>query len=123
MLFRLSAIGIAAGVLVAPVIAAGPAGAVANDAPAVPTTAASAAPMLMPEVRGLILQRAVRTVRAITGEADLDLRFVNRKDAREVINQQNWEVCAQAPAPGRAISEQTLRVTLYVKRPGTRGCS
>ena len=77
----------------------------------------------MPEVRGLILQRAVRTVYLATGEADLDFRFVNRKDVREVINQQNWEVCAQSPAPGKAISQKTLRVTLYVKRPGTRGCS
>lgn len=100
---------------------AAPAGA-AVDATEVPRPAASA-PLIMPELRTMVLQRAVRTLHAATGNAELDLRFVNRKDVREVINQQNWEVCAQSPGAGRAIPQKTMRVTLYVKRPGSRGCS
>lgn len=93
----------------------------ANDATA-PVPAAKAA-LVMPELRTMVLQRAVRTLHAATGNADLDLRFVNRKDVREVINQQNWEVCAQNPSAGKTISQKTKRVILYVKRPGSRGCS
>ncbi|WNG88945.1 hypothetical protein C6A87_006990 [Mycobacterium sp. ITM-2016-00317] len=116
-----------------PVIAAGltlgatlgvsaPAGA-ANEAVAQAPAPTASAPLIMPEVRTMVLQRAVRTLHAATSNAELDLRFVNRKDVREVINQQNWEVCAQSPSAGRAISQKTMRVILYVKRPGSRGCS
>lgn len=94
----------------------------ASDVAPTPVPAASAA-LIMPELRTMVLQRAVRTLHAATGNADLDLRFVNRKDVRDVINQQNWEVCAQNPSAGRTISQKTKRVILYVKRPGSRGCS
>jgi hypothetical protein len=101
---------------------AAPAGA-ANEAPAPAPQPAASAPLIMPELRTMVLQRAVRTLHAATGNAELDLRFINRKDVREVINQQNWEVCAQSPGAGRTISQKTKRVILYVKRPGSRGCS
>lgn len=95
----------------------------ANEATRTLPQQPASAPLVMPELRGLVLQKAVRTLHAATGNAELDLRFVNRKDIREVINQQNWEVCAQSPGPNRNISQKTKRVILYVKRPGTRGCS
>ena len=79
-------------------------------------------PWEMPDVRGETLQRAIDSVLSVTGDVDLDLDIRNRKDARQVINYTNWEVCAQAPRGGESISQKTKRVILVVRRPMTSGC-
>ena len=98
----------------------------AAPAMAAPVVVAPQAPTevwVMPNVRNLVLSQAVKAVRDVTGQAEIDLRMVDRKNGQAVINQSNWEVCAQSPAAGRAISQSTKRVFLYVKRFNQRTCS
>ncbi|MBX7435255.1 hypothetical protein JDV09_24605 [Mycobacterium sp. Y57] len=90
-----------------------------------PATAAqdgNAGPWVMPDVRTETLSRAINSVLDVTGDVDLDLRILNRKNTQQVINYTNWEVCAQSPRGGSEISQKTMRVILAVRRPGTRGC-
>lgn len=86
---------------------------------------ASAAPAawVMPDVRNMVLQQAIKEVRETTGGAELDLRTVDLKNGQEVINETNWEVCFQSPAAGKTISQKSKRVNLYVKRFNQQGCS
>lgn len=104
----------------AAVVAAG--GVLTLAAPAAAAQDGNPGPWEMPDVRGEILQRAINSVLDVTGDVDLDLELRNRKNAQEVINYTNWEVCAQAPRGGQNISQKAKRVILVVRRPMTRGC-
>lgn len=85
---------------------------------------ASAAPAawVMPDVRGMVLSKAVKAVQEVTGPG-LKLRIVDLKNGQDVINQTNWAVCYESPRGGRPISQKTKRVSLYVKRFNHDGCS
>ena len=107
-------------VALAAVVAAG--GVVTLSAPAAAAQEGNAGPWEMPDVRGEILQRAINSVLDVTGDVDLDVELRNRKNAQEVINYTNWEVCAQSPRGGQIIPKKTKRVVLLVRRPNTTGC-
>ncbi|MCG7580095.1 hypothetical protein [Mycolicibacterium sp. OfavD-34-C] len=97
-------------------------GVVGVAAPAAAAQEGNSGPWEMPNVRGEILQRAIKSVQDVAGDVELDLRILNRLNAQEVINYTNWEVCAHGPSAGSEISKKTKRVNLYVRRPNTRGC-
>ena len=97
-------------------------GMVGVAAPAAAAQDGNPGPWEMPDVRGEILQRAINSVLDVTGDVDLDLELRNRKNAQEVINYTNWEVCAQSPRGGQNINKKSMRVILVVRRPMTRGC-
>ena len=97
-------------------------GMLAVAAPAVAAQEGNPGPWEMPDVRGEILQRAINSVLDVTGDVDLNLDIRNRKNAQEVINYTNWEVCSQAPRGGQSISQKSKRVILVVRRPNTSGC-
>ncbi|MGE2836593.1 hypothetical protein [Mycobacterium sp. SMC-4] len=77
----------------------------------------------MPDVRGLILQRAVKDVAAVAAPVELDFRFQDSKGVREVINLSNWTVCATSPSRGSRINPKTKRVIMAVKRAADDTCS
>lgn len=87
-----------------------------------PTTAAPAA-WVMPNVRNMVLQQAVKAIREVTGPAELDLRVLDKRNGQQVMNQTNWEVCAQGPSAGNEISQKSRRIVLYVKRFNQKTCS
>ena len=84
----------------------------------------SAAPAqwVMPNVKDMVLKKALKTVREVTGPAELKVRLIDRRNGQEVHNETNWQVCAQSPGPGKAISQKSKRVALYVKRFNQRSC-
>ena len=85
----------------------------------------SAAPVswTMPNVRGEILKRAIKTVQETTGVPGLKLKFVDLKNGQDVHNKTNWVVCWQSPRAGKLISQKSKRVNLYVKRFNQKSCS
>ena len=95
---------------------------VASPVAAAQDSTGTSGPYEMPEVKAMTLQKAVDSVLAVTGDADLNLQIQNRKDVREVINYTNWEVCGQWPSGGSEISQKSMRVVLVVRRPNTSGC-
>lgn len=76
----------------------------------------------MPDVRQMILQRAVDTVAAVAAPAELDYYFQDTKGPREVINLTNWTVCATSPSRGGRINPKTKRVIFAVKRAADDTC-
>ncbi len=76
----------------------------------------------MPNVRGEILSKAVKTVRETTGVQGLNFRFIDRRNGQDVHNQTNWVVCYQVPLVGKKISQKSKRVSLYVKRFNQKSC-
>ena len=84
----------------------------------------SAAPAVwtMPNVKDMVLSKAVKTVEEATGSADLDIKLYDRRNVQDIINYSNWAVCYQSPAAGNPISQKTKRVSLYVKRFNQQSC-
>lgn len=76
----------------------------------------------MPDVRNMVLSKAVKSVEEATDSAELDLKFIDNRNVQEIINQTNWSVCYQYPAAGNAISQKTKKVLLYVKRFNQQSC-
>ena len=70
----------------------------------------------MPDVRGEVLANAVKDVQAVTGDVELDLRFLPRSVNQEVLNLTNWAVCATSPTRGADISQKSRRVLFSVRR-------
>ena len=81
---QMVAAGMASAMVVASVGLAGP--------------AAAADQWEMPDVRGEILQTAINDVRSVTGDVELDLRFVPRNVNQVVYNYTNWAVCSTSPS-------------------------
>lgn len=84
---------------------------------------AAPASWVMPDLRGIVLKQAIKDVREVAGGTQLDVRVTDLKNGQDVINHTNWEVCYTSPIRGRAISQKTKRVNLYVKRFNHTGCS
>ena len=77
--------------------------------------AAAADKWTMPDVRGEILESAIKDVQSATGEVELDLRF--QPNVNQVVyNYTNWAVCATSPSRGREISQKTKRVIFALRR-------
>ena len=85
---------------------------------------ASAAPAswTMPDVRGQILNRAVKTVQETTGVPGLKFRYLDRRNGQDVHNESNWIVCAQSPGAGKTVPQKRKTVALYVKRFNQKSC-
>jgi len=103
----LAAIAMTLGILAATIGAAAPAAAVS---------------WTMPDVRGEVLKRAVKTVQETTGVEGLNFRFIDRRNGQDVHNRANWVVCYQVPLAGKKISQKTKRVSLYVKGFNQESC-
>ncbi|MGE0783576.1 hypothetical protein, partial [Mycolicibacterium sp.] len=88
----ISSIMCTAAVLAGTIGLAGPAAAAQDPTP----TPAPASQWVMPNVRGMILQRAMNEIFAVTGTTDLDIRTQDTKGTREQINLTNWTVCGQS---------------------------
>ncbi|WP_163726189.1 hypothetical protein [Mycolicibacterium psychrotolerans] len=71
---------------------------------------------VMPDVRGEVLETAIKDVRSVTGDVELDLRFVPRNVNQVVYNYTNWAVCATSPSRERVISQKTKRVIFSLRR-------
>ena len=106
----LAALSMTLGILAATIGFAGP-------------VSAAPAKWVMPNVRNMVLNQAVKAVREVTGPAELKLQMVDLKNGQEVHNETNWQVCGQSPRAGSEISQKTKRVNLYVKRFNQQGCS
>ncbi|RZT18912.1 hypothetical protein EV589_3174 [Mycobacterium sp. BK558] len=78
--------------------------------------AAAAEKWVMPSVGGEILETAINDVRAVTGDVELDLRFVPRHVNQVVYNYTNWAVCTTSPRPGSEISQKSKRVIFSLRR-------
>jgi len=90
---------------------------------AVPAMAAPTTKWVMPNVRNLVLQKAIDAVLDVTGPVDLNITPVDLKNGQDVYNLTNWQVCSQSPRSGAEISQAKKAVTLYVKRFNQTGCS
>ena len=99
---QMVAAAMASAMVVASVGLAGPAGA--------------AEKWTMPDVRGEVLETAIRDVQAVTGDVELDLRFVPRNVNQVVYNYTNWAVCSTSPSRGSEISQKTKRVIFSLRR-------
>lgn len=85
-------------------------------------TAAAAPPWVMPDVRGMNLQQANNTVKAVTDEKDLVVNSINLTGApQQQINLTNWIVCSQSPRAGGRIGAKT-NIVVGVRRPNS-SCS
>ncbi|UXA19277.1 hypothetical protein [Mycobacterium sp. SMC-4] len=90
---------------------------------AAPAAAQNPAPVwVMPDVRGMLLQRAVNAVSSIAAPEELTFRYVDTKGVREVKNLTNWTVCATSPSRGSRINPETKRVIMAVKRAADTTC-
>lgn len=78
--------------------------------------ASAAEKWTMPDVRGEVLETAIKDVRSVTGDVELDLRFVPRNVNQDVYNLTNWAVCATSPSRGSEISQKTKRVIFSLRR-------
>ncbi|MCV7370605.1 hypothetical protein CRI77_15270 [Mycolicibacterium duvalii] len=76
----------------------------------------------MPDVRGMILQRAVKDVAEVAAPAELNFVFQDTKGPREVINLTNWTVCATSPSRNGRINPKTKQVIFAVKRAADATC-
>ncbi|MHA0286108.1 hypothetical protein ACXYX3_06590 [Mycobacterium sp. C3-094] len=77
--------------------------------------AAAADKWTMPDVRGEVLESAIKDVRSVTGDVELDLRF--QPNVNQVVyNYSNWAVCATSPRRGGEISQKTKRVIFALRR-------
>lgn len=79
-------------------------------------SATAAEGWVMPNLRGEVLQTAISDIHGITGDAELNMRYIPTHVNQNVYNFTNWAVCAQTPSPGKEISQKTKRVVLYVRR-------
>ncbi len=106
-----SAFSMALGILAATIWFAGP----VSGAPAT---------WVMPNVKDMVLQRAVKAVREAAGPAELNLNLEDARNGQTVHNQTNWVVCYQTPRAGKTIPPKTgeVYVYLYVKRFNQSSC-
>ena len=87
----------------------------------------SAAPATwqMPNVKNMVLHKAVKAVRDAAGPAELNLNLEDSRNGQAVHNQTNWQVCYQSPSAGKTITQkaEATYVYLYVKRFNQSGSS
>ncbi|WP_006244332.1 hypothetical protein [Mycolicibacterium tusciae] len=101
------------------VVAAGPAGAHADDGL---IQYGEPDPLwVMPDLEDQILSRAEQEVEVDVEQMPLTFTIV-APNHEPVYNLQNWVVCGESPATGSKLSAKTKSVTLEVKRPGGGQC-
>jgi len=101
------------------IVAAGPAGAHADDGL---IQYGEPDPLwVMPDLKDQILSRAEQEVEVDVEQMPLTFKVV-APNHEPVYNLQNWVVCGESPAPGSKLSAKTKSVTLQVERPGAEHC-
>lgn len=101
------------------IIAAGPAGAHADDAL---IQYGEPDPLwVMPDLKDRVLSRAEDEVEVDVEQMPLVFKVV-APNHEAVYNLQNWIVCGESPGKGSKLSEKTKSVTLEVERPGGTHC-
>ncbi|MGZ5391095.1 MAG: hypothetical protein ACXWD3_04430 [Mycobacterium sp.] len=101
------------------IVAAGPAGAHADDAL---IQYGEPDPLwVMPDLKDQILSRAEQEVEVDVEQMPLIFNVV-APNHEPVYNLQNWVVCGESPAKGSKLSAETKSVTLEVERPGGAHC-
>lgn len=101
------------------VVAAGPAGAHADDAL---IQYGEPDPLwVMPDLKDQVLSRAEQEVEVDVEQMPLTFNVV-APNHEPVYNLQNWVVCGESPAKGSKLSSETESVTLDVERPGGAHC-
>ncbi len=101
------------------IVAAGPAGAHADDAL---IQYGEPDPLwVMPDLKDQVLSRAEQEVEVDVEQMPLTFNVV-APNHEPVYNLQNWVVCGESPAEGSKLSAETKSVTLEVERPGGAHC-
>ncbi len=101
------------------IVAAGPAGAHADDAL---IQYGEPDPLwVMPDLSDRILSRAESEVEVDVEQMPLTFKVV-APNHEPVYNLQNWVVCGESPPKGSKLSTETESVTLEVERPGGAHC-
>lgn len=114
-----AAIAAACAVLGGGIVAAGPAGAHADDGL---IQYAEPDPLwVMPDLKDRILSQAEQEVEVDVEQMPLVFEVV-APNHEPVYNLQNWVVCGESPAAGSKLSAKTKSVTLDVERPGGTHC-
>ena len=114
-----TAIATACALLGGAIVAAGPAGAHADDAL---IQYGEPDPLwVMPDLSDRILSRAESEVEVDVEQMPLTFKVV-APNHEPVYNLQNWVVCGESPAKGSKLSPETESVTLEVERPGGAHC-
>ncbi|MBX7435258.1 hypothetical protein JDV09_24620 [Mycobacterium sp. Y57] len=75
---------------------------------------------VMPDLKGMVLFPAIKSVLAVTGGEQVKIKPVATGD-RAVINQEDWLVCAQSPGPGKVFTAKNT-ITLKVERSKQASC-
>lgn len=75
----------------------------------------------MPDLDGMILQKAVEAVYAASGDPAFPIK-PNNPLGQNVYNLTNWEVCDQSPRAGREVTQKTKTVYVAVKRLNAKTC-
>lgn len=74
---------------------------------------------VMPDVQGLVLQRAEKVITGITDEKELVINtLTTRGPAQDQLSSTGWVVCWQSPAAGEPIESWTW-IGVGVRRPNT----
>ena len=84
----------------------------------------SAAPTewVMPDVKGMVLKRAIQAVSQVAEPTELKFKLVDNRNVQEISNYANWSVCYTWPPAGKPISQKTKAVSLYVMRFNQKSC-
>lgn len=106
---RLAAFATTLGILAATTGFAGPAAAAPTE-------------WVMPDVKGMVLTQAVKTVQKVAEPTELKIKLVDNRNVQEITNYNYWSVCYTWPVAGKPISQKTKAVSLYVMRFTQKSC-
>ncbi|GJF14900.1 hypothetical protein NGTWS1803_28610 [Mycolicibacterium cyprinidarum] len=105
----LAAFSMTLGILAATIVSAGP-------------VSAAPAEWVMPNVKGMVLQKAMQAVSQVAAPTELKFKMLDNRNVQDILNYTNWSVCYTWPVAGKPISQKTKAVSLYVKRFNQKSC-
>lgn len=77
----------------------------------------------MPDVTGVVLEKADAVIREATALPGLKIKTLDYVNHQNQLNLTNWVVCAQSPKAAVLVPPERKSVTLYVKRPNQKSCT
>ncbi|MCH9669181.1 MAG: hypothetical protein K0U80_15180 [Actinomycetia bacterium] len=77
---------------------------------------------VMPNVKDMILARAMKVVQAAANPVEITFETTDTKGNREQYNMSNWSVCWQSPKAGARVPQKDNYVSLGVKRLTDGNC-
>lgn len=75
----------------------------------------------MPDLDGLILEKALDAVHAAAEDPAFPIQ-INNARGQVVYNYTNWVACDQSPRAGREVTPKTKKVFIAVKRLNAKSC-